>query len=245
MSHSVPWLDQDQPHEEEHSRAQIAGVLTRLAPRSRVLDVGCGGGRVLKPLSSAGHDLIGIDIDLDVLGRWRNSGACGVELINLDFRAPGWHASLQEGGPFDAILVLGNTFMLVWNVIEAVRFLAECRLLLRPGGEVMLDDISHDLWPLLAEGDWTTGLSEQGALDALDPPASAPMQLIWDEADAVFAIRVGDDIDTEQWEIKSSDTRYRLWTMGALTLAARAAGLSAPVHDAAGRMVVLQRPIEA
>jgi hypothetical protein len=54
------------------------------------------------------------------------------------------------------------------------------------------------------------------------------MQMVWDDADAVFALRAGDAIAADDWSIGDGERRFRLWTDGSLRLAARAAGLSAP-----------------
>ena len=77
--------------------------------------------------------------------------------------------------------------------------------------------------------------------DDESPDSGTAAQLIWAPDDAVFTLRTGDDVDTDSWTIGPHDTRYRLWTMGTLTLAARLAGLSAPVHDPDGGLIVLER----
>ena len=66
------------------------------------------------------------------------------------------------------------------------------------------------------------------------------MQLVWAENDAVFAIREGEEVDAECWELKESDQRVRLWTMGAMQLAARLAELSAPEVPVAGAILVMR-----
>ena len=51
------WLDEEHPHDEAHALAQINGVQSLLGgARRRVLDLGCGGGRVLVPLAQSGHE---------------------------------------------------------------------------------------------------------------------------------------------------------------------------------------------
>lgn len=215
------FADDDHPFDDARSMKQIDGVLRELGkgPR-RVLELGCGGGRVLTPLCAAGHTCVGIDHDAAALERCaeaiRNCGDLA-ELIQHDFLQP-WPKSIRRSAePFDAVLCLGNTFMTVSDVDDAAALLLRCRALLTPGGVVMLDDLPGEHWPELAEGNWQAGLSADGA-----------SQLVWAPDDAVFALRRGEDVDSEDWALRETDRRLRLWTAGALRLAARLAGLSAP-----------------
>src|SRR5919201_6350444 len=45
----------------------VAAVLDLLPPRARVLDVGCGYGRVALPLVRAGYDVEGIDLSPNLI----------------------------------------------------------------------------------------------------------------------------------------------------------------------------------
>jgi hypothetical protein len=94
---------------------------------------------------------------------------------------------------------------------------------------VILDDIPGDLWLEVAEGNWANGVNSESTL-----------QLVWAKNDAVFAIREGDLVDAEGWELTEKDTPLRLWTMGALRLAAQLAELSAPVVPVAGAILVMR-----
>ena len=61
---SIPWLDEREPHEDAVSRAQIDGLLRRFAGSpKRILDLGCGHGRLVVPLAGAGHEIVGLDHD--------------------------------------------------------------------------------------------------------------------------------------------------------------------------------------
>jgi SAM-dependent methyltransferase len=77
-----------------------------LARRSRVLDAGCGPGRIGGHLASAGHDVVGVDVDPVLISeaekvhpaaRWLVG-----DLAELDLRAVG----VDE--PFDVIVSAGN-----------------------------------------------------------------------------------------------------------------------------------------
>lgn len=227
--HVSAWLD-DQPHDPARSQAQIDGLLQWLGtPPRQVLELGCGGGRVLVPLAAKGHQIIGIDRDAAALARCRTALAAShahAELRQADFAAMDWPADM-----FDAVLCVGNTFMTIADVDAAVAIMQRIRAALRPGGALILDDIPHDLWPELTEGNWLSGLSEDGQL-----------QMVWSPSDAVFTVRRGKAVDPDCWEFKAQDQRYRLWCEGALRLAARLAGLSAPAQIPQSGLLVLTRP---
>jgi SAM-dependent methyltransferase len=80
-------------------------------PRSRILDAGCGTGRVGAELAARGHMVVGVDAD-PVL----------VEAARADHPAPRWLvadlaeldlAAAGEGEPFDAAVLAGNVMAFV------------------------------------------------------------------------------------------------------------------------------------
>lgn len=216
------------PLDADDSAAQIAGLLRLLekTPR-RVLDLGCGLGRVLVPLAVAGHDVVGIDRRPEFLDGCRETldrKNLQAELIDADMFLD-WPDGL---GTFDAILCLGNTFMTVWEVQKAVAFLYRAKAALNPGGFFAIDDLPREYWSELTQGNWLSGISEDGQ-----------SQLVWEVDDSVFAIRTGEAVDPAVWSIMPSDTPMRLWTMGALCLAAGLAGLSGLHCEEEAKLLVM------
>ncbi len=95
----------------------------------RVLDAGCGTGRVAVELARRGHDVVGVDADPDMVERARRrSGA--VRWIVADL------ASVDPGGRFDVVVMAGNVLpYAVEDVRPAiVANLARCLL---PGGRLL------------------------------------------------------------------------------------------------------------
>ncbi|SCL28094.1 Methyltransferase domain-containing protein [Micromonospora pallida] len=100
-------------------------------PGARILDAGCGTGRVGAALAERGHTVVGVDAD-PVL----------VEAARVDHPGPTWLvADLTEldlpGEPFDAAVVAGNvlTFLAPGTEREVLRRLAAH---LRPDGVLVV-----------------------------------------------------------------------------------------------------------
>jgi SAM-dependent methyltransferase len=104
----------------------VTGLLT--AP-ARVLDAGCGTGRIAVRLDELGYDVVGVDVDASMLHVAR------AEAPGLDWRL-GDLAALDLDETFDLVLVAGNTIPL----LEPGTLTAACRRLAAhvvPGGRVV------------------------------------------------------------------------------------------------------------
>jgi SAM-dependent methyltransferase len=106
-----------------------------VAPRSRILDAGCGPGRVAAALYERGHHVVGVDVDPDL-----------IEAARLDHPGPRWIVhdlaalDLAEHGepdPFDAAVIAGNVMAYVALGTE-VQVLANVRAHLKPDGFVIV-----------------------------------------------------------------------------------------------------------
>ncbi len=75
-------------------------------PPARVLDAGCGTGRVAIRLAELGYDVVGVDVDASMLAMARE------EAPELDWRVADL-AVLDTGQLFDVVLVAGNTIPLL------------------------------------------------------------------------------------------------------------------------------------
>jgi 2-polyprenyl-3-methyl-5-hydroxy-6-metoxy-1,4-benzoquinol methylase len=76
------------------------------APGARILDAGCGPGRVGAELHARGHTVVGVDVDPELIAAARQDHPGPVWLVGdlseLDLAAAG------EPEPFDAIVMAGN-----------------------------------------------------------------------------------------------------------------------------------------
>lgn len=110
-----------------HGEAQFCAAL--LEPGSRVLDAGCGTGRVASWLAEHGHWCVGVDSDASMLAEARRSSA-KVSWVQADLGAV---ASLGLEPDFDLVVLAGNVVPLLASGAGA-GVVAGLASLLRPGG---------------------------------------------------------------------------------------------------------------
>lgn len=220
--------DHDQrPHGEDETTAQVAGIAARLvAGPGRVLDLGCGTGRVGGMLAAAGHHVTGVDREpghaapfLDAVeGRGRFECHDFTEAVGL---------RQMPAGPFDAILLLGNTLTTIRSpAILRDLFLAIASRL-DPEGIFVYDDFPHTGWAELTAGNWGDGISEDGS-----------MQMLWMPGEPEFVIRTGPEVDDRELDPRPDERVLRLWSMSELNDAAAGAGLASGGHDPAASLVL-------
>jgi SAM-dependent methyltransferase len=99
-----------------HGEARFVARLVE--PPARVLDAGCGTGRVAIRLAELGYAVVGVDLDATMLREARE------EAPELDWRVADL-SGLETGRLFDVVLVAGNTVPLLepGTLEEAVQHL--------------------------------------------------------------------------------------------------------------------------
>lgn len=113
-------------------------------PASRVLDAGCGPGRVGGALHRRGHTVVGVDVDPAL-----------IEAAEQDYPGPRWVvgdlssvdlASLGEQQPFDLAVMPGNVMVFLAEGSEraVLRQLAGC---VRPGGRIVIGYRREQTYP--------------------------------------------------------------------------------------------------
>lgn len=100
-------------------------------PASRVLDAGCGPGRIGAVLHGRGHTVVGVDVD-PVL----------IEAARADHPGPRWEVAdlstldLPDEEPFDIAVLAGNVMVFVAPGTE-VEVLRHVAAQVRPGGRIV------------------------------------------------------------------------------------------------------------
>jgi SAM-dependent methyltransferase len=124
-------------HSEAH-RASLEWLLGRLAPGSRVLDVGSGTGRpTASTLADAGHEVLGVDVS-PVMVDLATRQVPGASFRNADIR----EVPLEEGS-FDAVCVYFS--LLQMDRADQAEVLTRLAGAVRPGGSLVLATVPADV----------------------------------------------------------------------------------------------------
>lgn len=112
-----------------HGEAQLCAAL--VPPGARVLDAGCGTGRVMIRLAELGYDCVGADLDASMLAVARRQAPqlpwIQADLATLDL------AEHHVAADFDLVVAAGNIFPLLAAGTEAA-VVSRLAAALRPGG---------------------------------------------------------------------------------------------------------------
>jgi SAM-dependent methyltransferase len=139
--YSAAWFDVFSASASPESVEREVQALRRLLPMPeyrRVLDVGCGIGRISGPLNSLGHQVTGIDVNVPALleARARSPGPTYMALDQRHVSAPRW--------TFDAALILWNSLGFTGRSADR-ELLESLHRILRSGGVLVLD-LYHPEW---------------------------------------------------------------------------------------------------
>lgn len=153
------WRRQVDPedYDEQWARMAAAGqnphgeadLVCRFEPTT-VLDAGCGTGRVAIELAHRGIDVVGVDLDTDLLARAR-AKAPELTWVEADL------AIMELGRTFDVVVLAGNVIPFVAPDRRAAA-VAACARHLSPGGRLVAGFQLSSGWPGLDLYDgWCAG----------------------------------------------------------------------------------------
>ena len=146
----APIMFDDARWAEAPTVAQYVKDIAKLAPGSKVLDAGCGLGRISVELAALDLDVTGVDIIQSELDAAQDSAqAEGVELtlVNHDLRT--FHAPNQ----FDCAINLYTSFGYCDTVDEDMQILRNIAESVKPGGTFIMECTSRETAILY----WTPG----------------------------------------------------------------------------------------
>ncbi len=125
----------------EYLREEIAFVRRGLQGDERVLELGCGYGRIMKELAPYAGSIVGIDISSDSIHfathYLEGVPNCRVEIMDA--------YDLQFGPDFDVVLCLQNGISAIRG--KADKLITASLRILVPGGKAYFSTYSANFWP--------------------------------------------------------------------------------------------------
>lgn len=147
----------------QYLQAEIRFVAEHIRPGDRVLELGCGYGRVLAGL---GHDpgrLVGIDTSLASLGMARSELGPRVGLAAMDAARLGF-----VDNRFDLVACVQNGISAF--KVGPERLISEAYRVVRPGGWLLFSSYAESFWP--DRLDWFRAQARAGLLGEIDESAT-------------------------------------------------------------------------
>ena len=149
------------PRVRQYLDAEVSHVLTKITDGDKILDLGCGYGRVLENLYSKTSRVYGIDTSISSLTMAKNNISkfpkCG--LFMMDAVSSGFKDDI-----FDIVFCIQNGIS-VFNV-DKLSLISESIRVTRPGGLVMFSSYSAKFWPYRLE--WFEAQAKEGLLGEID-----------------------------------------------------------------------------
>ncbi len=146
----------------QYLEAEIDHVRRRTVAADRLLEVGCGYGRVMRRLARPGRLLAGVDISrpsLDEAGR-ELAAVEGCHLVQADAAALPFKADV-----FDAVICVQNGLSAI--KAEPLAVLSEAVRVTRRGGRVLVSGYADSFWDVRL--DWFRRQAAAGLIGELDP----------------------------------------------------------------------------
>lgn len=121
----------------EWDAAIVAAVVEMIPREARVLDVGCGYGRIALPLAREAYRVVGLDHSPELLAAARR--VAETEGLDITFTL-GSMASLEyRNHSFDAVICLWSAFNELLEEEEQLMALREMWRVLKPGGLALIE----------------------------------------------------------------------------------------------------------
>jgi SAM-dependent methyltransferase len=154
------------PRVRQYLHAEIAFVLNHIKPTDRVLELGCGYGRVLTQIAATAAFAVGVDTSHESLYLAKNPGTGEpkpLPVAEMDAAATGF-----KDGVFDVIVCIQNGISAFH--VDQRRLIQEALRVVRPGGKALFSSYSDKFWDDRLH--WFELQSQHGLLGEIDYDAT-------------------------------------------------------------------------
>jgi 2-polyprenyl-6-hydroxyphenyl methylase/3-demethylubiquinone-9 3-methyltransferase len=153
------------PRIQAYLEAEIGFVRDHASASTRVLELGCGYGRVLERLVPVARSLVGIDTSLASLRLARSllGGDPRIRLAAMDAASLGF-----AGRCFDLTICIQNGICAFG--VDPARLLGEAARVTRRGGTVLFSSYAARFWPERLA--WFRAQAARGLIGEIDPEAT-------------------------------------------------------------------------
>ena len=171
-------------------------IFQRAGNIKKILDVGCGNGRIDIPLAEKGYDMVGIDGNenflQDALRKKIEKELAGVYFIKGDIMT---YEDLVPHGKYDAVIYTWHSILEAFGVGNLLHTLGNAYLALRPGGTLVFDQPTRSN-PHMEDG-WYGN----------DPDSEHQyLSYIMDEEEIRFVLKLAgfDQVEIKNWRTQPS-----------------------------------------
>ena len=152
------------PRVKQYLDAEVDFVMKRLKPGDRVLELGCGYGRVLEKLAAGNYRIYGIDTSVQSL----RSAKTGPKSRTCEYAAMDAAQTGFKDGCFDVSTCIQNGIS-AFNV-DRKSLIAEAIRITRTGGRVLFSSYTDAFWPERLS--WFRRQADCGLLGEIDEAAT-------------------------------------------------------------------------
>lgn len=159
------------PEVQEYLAVEIDRLRSRIHPGDRVLELGCGYGRVLREIAAAAGVVVGGDISAASLVEARHylADRPAVHLVAMNALFP----PFAPGG-FDLVFGIQNSLSAFH--VDARAVVSRAVALTRPGGRVLFASYAPEFWPHRLE--WFRRQAAAGLIGEIDETASGAGRIV-------------------------------------------------------------------
>ena len=151
------------PRVRQYLEGEIRFVLDRIEPDARVLELGCGYGRVLGKLSSRTKRIVGIDTSWESLKMAADEGRGGSLFVLMNAAFLGFAEET-----FDLVACIQNGISAF--KVEPLELMQEALRITRAGGRALFSSYSEKFWPYRLE--WFREQAAHALLGEIDEEAT-------------------------------------------------------------------------